>query len=78
MGWKLTKAAFNDLIVQLNADYTILGPKRFVNRGRYSDMGLIRYDEVKNFDEIVWNEKSTFSPKEVVFPIIQTLFLLYR
>ena len=74
MGWKLTEAAFNDLIIKLKADYTILGPKRFSRRGRFSDTDLIRYGEIESLDEIVWNEKSTFSPKEVVFPITQTLF----
>jgi anaerobic sulfite reductase subunit A len=74
MGWKFTPTAFNDLIVKLKADYAILGPKRFVDRGRFSDTDLIRYDEVDRLEDIVWNEKSTFSPKEVVFPITQTLF----
>lgn len=74
MGWKFTKTTFDDLFVRLNADYTILAPKRFVKRGRFSDTDIIRYDEVNKPDDIVWNEKSTFSPKEAVFPITQTLF----
>jgi anaerobic sulfite reductase subunit A len=74
MGWKLTESAFNELIIKLMADYTVLGPKRFAGQGRFSDTDLIRYDEIESLDEIVWNEKSTFSPKEVVFPITQTLF----
>jgi len=74
MGWKLTNTAFNDLIVRLQAEYTILGPKRFEKRGRFSDTDLIRYDEVDYIEDIVWKKKSTFSPKEVVFPITQTLF----
>jgi hypothetical protein len=32
MGWKLTESAFNELIVNLKADYTILGPKRDENK----------------------------------------------
>ncbi len=74
MGWKLTHTAFNDLITRLKTDYTVVGPRRFEKRGRFSDTDLIRYDEVASLDEIVWNEKSTFSPKEVVFPVTQTLF----
>lgn len=41
MGWKFTKTTFNDLFVRLNADYTILAPKRFVKRGRFSDTDII-------------------------------------
>lgn len=74
MGWNLTKTALDDLFAGLNKDYTILAPKRFAGRGRFSDTDMIRYDEVKSPDDIVWNEKSTFSPKEAVFPITQTLF----
>ncbi|MGB5157456.1 anaerobic sulfite reductase subunit AsrA [Desulfobacterium sp. N47] len=74
MGWKFTNTAFNNLFSRLAEDYTILAPKRFVKRGRFSDTDLIRYDEVKKPDDIVWKEKSTFSPKEAVFPVTQTLF----
>ncbi len=74
MGWNLSGSDFNDLIAKLKADYTVLAPKRFIGRGRFSETDLIRYDEIETLDDIVWDEKSTFSPKEVVFPITQTLF----
>ena len=74
MEWKLADAAFNDLFVKLKDDYLIYGPKRFDRGGRFADTDLIRYDEVERPAVIVWNEKSAFSPKEVVFPITQTLF----
>ncbi len=74
MGWNLSGSDFNDLIAKVKADYTVLAPKRFIGRGRFSETDLIRYDEIETLDDIVWDEKSNFSPKEVVFPITQTLF----
>lgn len=58
----------------LRKDYRVYAPKRFPKQGRYSDTDIIRYDEVKNFEEIVWKEKSDYPVKEVVMPIQQTLF----
>ncbi|MBO5657155.1 MAG: anaerobic sulfite reductase subunit AsrA [Agathobacter sp.] len=65
MGYRIKYEKMNDIIQQLSREYRIFAPKKV---GKY-----IRYGEVTSFDEVVYKEKSHFSPKEVVFPIIQTL-----
>ena len=55
----------NALLTELGKTYRILGPKRV---GK-----LIRYGEVNTQKELVCQEKSHFSPKEVFYPIVQTL-----
>jgi len=74
MARKLSNSDFDEALKQIQETYTIIAPKRFEKRGRFSDTDLIRYDKISQLKEIEWKEKSNFSPKEVVFPITQTLF----
>ena len=74
MGYKLSFETVNSLFDELKKEYKIYAPKRFAKAGRYSDTDIIRYAEVNSIDEIVFDEKSDYSAKEVVTPITQTLF----
>ncbi len=74
MGKTLTKNDFDLLLSELGKKYTIYAPARFEKQGRFSDTDLVRYSQVNNLDEIIWQQKSTYSPKEIVMPITQTLF----
>jgi len=64
------------LLGVLASQYRILAPVRLPGRGRFSDQDAIRYGEIHSVGEIVHQERAHFSPKEVVFPISQTLFHL--
>ena len=55
----------DEIFAALSETYRIYAP---VKRGKF-----IRYGEVKCVEQVVWNEKSHFSPKEVFYPIVQTL-----
>lgn len=74
MSYILTKDKSEAIFKELAKTYTIFAPRRFENAGRFSDTDLIEYGEVKSFDEIVFDTKSTFPMKEVINPIQQTLF----
>lgn len=65
MGYKISKERMDEIFGSLKNDYRIFAPKRSAK--------YIRYGEVSSVDEIVYQEKSHFSPKEVIFPIVQTL-----
>lgn len=73
MGYKLKIKDFNALLNNLEKDYEIWAPKRFVGKGSFADTDYIRYEKVHGYGEIEWNKKSTSSAKEVVFPITQTI-----
>ena len=45
----------------------------FEKRGWKQGTDSIRYSEIESFSEIVFDEKSNFSPKEIIHPILQTL-----
>src|SRR3989338_11233254 len=58
----------------LSRHYTIIAPVKNPGMGRFSDTGLLTYDEVNSFDEIEFFKKTHFSAKHALFPIRQTLF----
>lgn len=74
MGYSLKKQEMDLFISQWTKEYRIFAPKRFVGGGAFSDTDCIRYGEVNSIEEIVFDEKSQYSFKEAVFPVIQTLF----
>lgn len=74
METQLDKIQFNQLLEQWSKEYTIYAPKLFVGAGTFSDTNQIRYGEIKSIEEVVFDEKSNFSYKEVLLPITETLF----
>lgn len=74
MGYNLSKEEIDNLFKRLREEYKIFAPKNFEKQGRYSDTDIVKYDEIKFFDEIVYDKKSTYPAKEVINPISQTLY----
>ena len=74
MSYQLTFDEANGLFEHLKKEYRIFAPKRFPKQGRYSDTDIIRYAEIDRPGEIIFDHKSTYSPKEVITPITETLF----
>ncbi|MEL7565265.1 MAG: anaerobic sulfite reductase subunit AsrA [Dehalobacterium sp.] len=74
MGIKLTNADFNKIIQDLKNKYQIYGPTKLKGLGSFSDTDLVAYNEISCLEDMVWDEKSRFSPKEIIHPITQTLF----
>lgn len=71
---RVSRQAFDEGLAKLASSYRIFAPKRFPYSGTYSDTDVIRYGEVSSLAEMVWDEKSHFSAKEVIWPINQLLF----
>lgn len=63
--YQVSGEKFNQILTKLGETYRIYAPRR---TGK-----VIRYGEVKSLWDIEWTEKSHFSPKEVFYPIVQTL-----
>ena len=74
MGYSVSSERMDEILNDLKKDYQIFAPRRFENRGWKPGTDLIRYAEINSISEIVFDEKSDFSPKEVFYPILQTLF----
>lgn len=74
MGYTLNVAQANGVLAELKKAYRVFAPKRFSKAGRYSDTDIIRYAEISDFSEIVWDQKSDYPAKEVLTPIQQAIF----
>ncbi|MES0490346.1 MAG: anaerobic sulfite reductase subunit AsrA [Leptospirales bacterium] len=68
---KNTKITFNNLL----KDYKIYAPVKQPGAGRLSSTDLITYDYVSSLAEIVFDEKTYFSPKAVLFPTRETMYV---
>ncbi len=73
MAFRLTSAQLDRFFSGLSQTFRLYA-SRFRQRGRFSDTDCIRYADIRTPDEIEWREKSDFSPKEIVFPVNQSLF----
>ncbi len=78
MGYELSNAKFDEILADLSKEYEILAPFRIKGGGRYSDTDNIKYMKVKNLSDIEHKEKSAFSPKEITFPVTETLFHIHN
>jgi len=74
MATYLTHTELNQVIQTLLPHYNILAPGYENKGGRFAGTDNLTYLSVTQASDIVWQEKSHFSPKEAVTPITQTLF----
>lgn len=71
---KLNRENFDKGLKLLKSGYKIFAPVTTPFKGVYSDTDLTKYEEISSIEDIEFNKKSNFSPKEVILPITQTLF----
>lgn len=74
MGYVFSADQLNQVLDELAKKYRLFAPRRFALDGGYSDTDTIRYGEVTKISEIELKEKSSFSFKEAILPISETLF----
>lgn len=70
--YMLTIPQMDQVFAALREHYKIYAPKLLPRRGAQGK-DLVRYQEVCSADEIVYDRPSDFSPKEVYYPVIQTM-----
>ncbi|MCC8026513.1 MAG: anaerobic sulfite reductase subunit AsrA [Clostridium sp.] len=74
MGYLLQREGIQRLIETLSRDYVLLGPVKMKGEGMYSDTDVVRYGELKQWEDLEWDVKSHYSFKEALLPITQILF----
>lgn len=72
--YRINRGYMNDVLKEMRKDYHIYAPKHIPDRGMWETDGLIRYQEIETMEEIVTSQQSDFSPKEVIYPVAQTIF----
>ncbi len=61
-----------NILARLKEKYHVYAPVRFPRRGP-KGTDLIRYGEISELTDIVYKERSHFSPKECFYPVSQTM-----
>lgn len=74
MSCQMDLPAFNAVLAGLRTSYKIMAPVRLAGQGAFAGQDLITYGEVKKLEDVVFDSKTIFSAKEVVFPPHETLF----
>lgn len=74
MGFQLNKTEFDLVIQNLSSDYDIIAPALMPFEMRHSDQKVYGYRKVTSVDEIEINQRTFFSPKELLFPPRETMF----
>ncbi len=74
MGYQLSRQQFDRFLDQLQGDYRVFGPMVAVDKGNFADTDRITYQEIRRYEDLELDRKSYFSPKEVGYPIRETLF----
>ena len=78
MSKQISYSEFNVILEKLKEDYIVFAPVKLKEIGTHSTKDIIRYKEIDDVSSIIFIEKSDFSPKEIYFPITQTLFYFFN
>lgn len=74
MGYCISVEDMNQVLAEWSKENEIYAPKLFPGSGTFSETDIIRYGKIKEIGEIVFDQKSNYSFKEVLLPLSQTLF----
>lgn len=74
MGYRFSEEGANAVLKQWKEKYHLYAPTRMIGKGAFSDTDVVRYESIDTVGEIEFIEKSTFSFKEILLPLSETLF----
>ncbi len=63
----------NSIIGELKKEYRVYGPAFITDNTTLETDSVVRYQEIEKLEDIVLDRQSTFSIKETVYPVLQTL-----
>ena len=72
-GYSVSSDRMDAIFDKLKDAYAIYGPRLLKSRGA-NGKDVVRYQELGSVGDVVFDRPSDFSPKEVYFPIMQTMF----
>ena len=73
MGKRLNSDEMQTIFEILQKSYDVYGPKIYQGTGCFSDTDVVRYGLLNSWEELVWDQKSDYSFKEVLFPVSETI-----
>ena len=72
--FSFSREGFASVLHTLGGKYALWGPKRLKGKGRFFGTDLVTCAPLESFDDLETGEKTSMSPKEIVFPPDETLF----
>ena len=78
MGYQLAREAFSEIFESIKKKYDIWAPVRKEGEGTFSEIDVIRYDKIKDLDEIEWEKRSDYSFKESLLKSERRFFILQK
>ena len=73
MGKRVSSDEMQNIFKILQKSYDVYGPKIYQGTGCFSDTDIVRYGLLNSWEELVWDQKSDYSFKEVLLPISETI-----
>lgn len=73
MGKRFNREEMHQFFGILKKSYEVYGPKNYQGTGCFSDTDILRYGQLEDWEELVWDRKSDYSFKEVLFPVSETI-----
>lgn len=70
--YRLSASGMDDVIARWNQDYQVYAPVLLKQRGARKE--TVRYGKIHSVADIYNERNSDFSPKEVYYPVMQTMF----
>lgn len=74
MAYEMSRKKFDEYIELLSEEYRVYGPVTMTGKGKHSHTDVVGYKEVYSGKSLNFLDKSYYSPKEIIFPIRETLF----
>ena len=74
VNFKLNNREFNTYLKDLTKEFRIFAPINKKGKGKFAETDVIGYGEISKVEDIIFDKKSYFSPKEIFYPIRETLF----
>lgn len=74
MGVVLDTISFNKYLKELSEEFRIFAPTQKKGKGKFAETDVVAYSEINCMEDMELKQKSYFSPKEILYPIRETLF----
>ena len=72
--YKCKTDELDKVLAELKKSYRVYAPKFTKDAETGEETDIVRYQEIDSVSEMVLDKQSDFSPKEVIYPISQTIF----
>jgi len=74
MGYQMTNTDFEGYLEALKKDFSIYAPVLEAGKGKFAGTDVVGYGEINTSSDMILDQKSYYSPKEIFYPIRETLF----